>query len=509
MRRYPAPTFRTAVNEFAHKLHKHLGLHNKLTVHWNSAISTAGINRHGEMYLADIDDDKIVSHTTLVKYCGFILHELCHTKWTDFSQTSPHKYVDQLHNAVEDAWIEHNAIDTLLTGNVESLLSSLVESMTAEAIATVQDWSDPRQYPFALAVYLRRHAKTKIPLAEGLAPIFAEAAKRLNNSRSSTDNLDIARWVYAQLQQLPQNPPQKPSEASQSGDQGAGEGEGTPDQENASEGNGYASAPRGEDAAEVEPTLKNDNEGRGGDGATFCEDESLHDADHLFKSAPVRQVSINVPGKLRHEVRRIFENTGRDDFQRKRKSGAVNVHALPLVGHTDRLFQRRLETEGIDSAVVICLDISGSMDGNRINVATSACAALLDTLKRSQVATALLLFKHATIVAKGFNDPHRKGIEALTKVDAGGGTQDYFAIRYAHQILSQRTEQRKICFVLSDGDGQIDRTRNQVEIGERMGITTIGLGIHHDVSNVYRKCVNIKSLADLGVASFKQIKLAA
>ena len=46
------------------------------------------------------------------------------------------------------------------------------------------------------------------------------------------------------------------------------------------------------------------------------------------------------------------------------------------------------------------------------------------------------------------------------------------------------------------------------ENGEKIGITTIGIGIEEDVTAVYNQAVNIKSVEDLGVVSFKQIKLA-
>jgi cobalamin biosynthesis protein CobT len=52
------------------------------------------------------------------------------------------------------------------------------------------------------------------------------------------------------------------------------------------------------------------------------------------------------------------------------------------------------------------------------------------------------------------------------------------------------------------------RTKHQVKVGERMGITTIGVGIKHDVSNVYSKAIEVNKLEDLGTATFKQIKLA-
>jgi hypothetical protein len=51
-----------------------------------------------------------------------------------------------------------------------------------------------------------------VPLAEGLQPIFAEAVRRLNNATDSFDTLDIAEWVFNQLNQIkpPVQPPVNP-----------------------------------------------------------------------------------------------------------------------------------------------------------------------------------------------------------------------------------------------------------------------------------------------------------
>ena len=512
MKQYKSTTFKTAVTEFAQKLHKHLGLHRTLRITWTGDITTAGINKGGHMYLADIDDHKIVSHATLIKYCGFIVHELCHAKWTNFSVTFNNKYPDSLLNAVEDAWIEHNAIRTVLTGNVESLLTELVETMVKDGLNAVKDWSDPRQYPFVLAVYLRNHARTKVPLAQGLEPIFAEAKARLVNSNSTADNALIAKWVYEQLQNLPkdseQKPTQKPSESSQGDDQGEGEGEGTPDGQTPSNGDGGTARQPSqgdiENPAPVEPTLTPDSS----TGGNYSEDATLESADEVLSSDVLRSINSMSSGRLRHEVRQLFENSGIESWQRNRKSGAVNVHALPLAGHTDRVFKRRQEVEGIDSAVVIVLDVSGSMKGNRLDTAVDACAALIDTLGRAQVSVCVIAFHSYASVLLPFGTNYRKATAILSRLKTGGNTNDYFGVRHAHKLLSERDEQRKVCFVLSDGDGHIYRTRQQVEVGKRMGITTIGIGIKHDVSNVYDQSIKVDELKDLGVATFKQIKLA-
>ena len=64
-------------------------------------------------------------------------------------------------------------------------------------------------------------------------------------------------------------------------------------------------------------------------------------------------------------------------------------------------------------------------------------------------------------------------------------------------------------FSVTDGEGDTRETRQQVMSGERLGITTVGVGIQLDVSNVYPNNIKVADSNDLAGASFKQIKLAA
>lgn len=278
--------FRPAVESFAHKVCESLGLE-PVDVEWSTYTQTACINRT-TMRLAMVRDDALLTASDLRKYTGFVVHELLHRKYTNFSINHKEQYVNVLHNAIEDAWIEHKAIQANLTGNIADLLGGLIDNMTEQALAQVSDWSNPAQYPYALAVYARPHASIKVPLADGLTPIFDEALLRTHQCKSSRDTLNVAVWVYGQLSNLPtEQPPTNPTpEGDEQGDgdesaQGEGQGEGesidgdsadgeatdgdastdgdkgspSPDRE---QGKGkVATAPqKGSEAMEVEPTNK-------------------------------------------------------------------------------------------------------------------------------------------------------------------------------------------------------------------------------------------------------------
>ena len=535
MRRMNGIQFREGVEKAIHKIASDLGT--RVTVYWDDGVSTAGINNSGHLHLSNVPDDAVVTQALLEKYIGYGVHELLHRLYTDFSVRDSNQYVDTLHNAVEDAWIEGKGIDLNLTGNIKGLLTTLCNGMVAEAMVKVQDWSNPAQYPFVLAMYCRDHAN-KVPLAQGLEPIFAEAKSRIAACKNSEDTLRIAEWVFAHLKALPQTAPkkgsQKPSKGSNQASGEAGEGEGAEDGvDGSSEGGqsgdeegkeaGQATRPSTRNAMEVEPSV-GDPKQSNGSGDTYSS-AYVRVKPHINSKHKPRDLTVNVPARLRYEVKKLFENSANEEFQTNRRAGSVNVKALHKVGLSDAVFKRRLETEGVDSAVVILLDVSGSMfygnhvpkaDGSdgfdvmaAIDPSIKVCAALSDSLKKAGAKVSILTFGDAVSVLKAFDDPEAKMRERLSLVADGGSTNDYTAIRYSHQLLMGRPEKRKVLFVLTDGVGDQESARQQCIAGDNLGITTIGVGILENVSKTYPQSIRINNLHDLGTASFKQIKLAA
>ena len=521
---------RQGVERFAHQTAKHLGLHG-IRITW-APIATAAINGSGTMILAAIKDDAVISRATLVRYVGFVLHELLHRKYSRFDVAGETDYLRRLHNAVEDAWIERRAIREGLTGNIRGVLTELVQQIVDESILQVQDWADPAAYPFALAIYAREYG-VQIPLAQGLEPIFAEATRRIDACNDSADTLEIAKWVMQQLQALDQ--PKQPEQGNDGGQgdakgdaqgdaqgdgqaadsqgdaqaadsqaDGQGEGEGQTDGEQA--GPARAPAP-GQEAFEVEPNLKpgNGTVGTSWDGAGVTTPGA-----HL-RTRVLHDITSTVPGKLRHEVRRIFDNSGMTLFTRNRKAGSINVHALARAGVTDRVFQQRRDVEGIDSSVVIVLDVSGSM---RLHIGTvvSVGAALVDTLASAQVQVAVTSFASEASLVTPFGVPAAKVRQTLSRLGTSGDTNDYAAVRQATDMLLPRSEERKVIFVVTDGVSKPDLTRNckeQCRAAQALGITVIGVGIGIDVGHVYPNAIRIDSADDLSKTVFTKIKLAA
>lgn len=271
MKTYHGYQFKRAVVIGIHKICSDLGLR-PVEVRWDAGTQTACINKSGSVILANVKDDAVLTQGDLMRYVGMAVHELLHWMYTDFdavhSAYAHGQYIAQLHNALEDAWIEGKGIKAGLTGNIEELLSALINGMVAEGLAYKSrrgepiDWSDPVQYPFVLAVYGRKHAKIKVPLALGLEPIFAEAIKRLNTCGNSWDTLEVAKWVFDQLNSITQDEPVQPptnptNPTNPSDDEGEDEGDGGEGDDETGSG-GDSEQPTGGDQGGDAPTPKPD-----------------------------------------------------------------------------------------------------------------------------------------------------------------------------------------------------------------------------------------------------------
>lgn len=559
---------RAGLERFAHNMASGLGI-SAVSIRWTGGTSTAAMSSGGEMLLADLGDAATVTRQTIAKYAGFIVHELLHRAYTDFRANDGRPYVASLHNAIEDAWIERRAIRSGLTGNVEGLLSVLVRDMVGQAMECVTDWADPAQFPFSLAVYCRGYGVT-VPVPHELLPVWQEAARRVDACQSSHDTLEVALWVFDQLQQNQQQDGDKGQDAGddaqddaqdgnkgddsqQDGRQDGQEGQDGQDGENAQDGQGQDAqggqgagddgepadagpvkrfpAPH-EYAREVEPSIEADDSAPGGSYSSL---EVLESGKVGTYSEPVWDTDAQVPAKLRHQVRRLFENSAREWREGGFKSGTLHRPALTKVAMgQSEVFARRMSEDGVDSAVAICLDISGSMfptgcgsikrygaqayremlgdtfTQSRINIAVGACAAMLDTLAQAGAESMVLAFGEKSHVIKTWGQPWRKVLPILRAIDLEGDTNDFAACRFATEALMRHPAERKVLMVITDGEGEQWRTAAQVKAAQALGIRVIGIGIYFDVRDTYGpESVSIERVSDLGAVAFGQMKAAA
>jgi hypothetical protein len=77
-----------------------------ITITWTASVPTAAVGRFGDMYLSAVRDDAKIARPMFVRYVGYVIHEVLHLVYTDFRARDGGAFIDRLHNAVEDIWIE-------------------------------------------------------------------------------------------------------------------------------------------------------------------------------------------------------------------------------------------------------------------------------------------------------------------------------------------------------------------------------------------------------------------
>jgi len=510
-----------------------------VNVKFSGSTSTASMSGCGAMTLADIDDDAVVTRQQFTQWTGYVVHELLHRRFTNFLYNDGRAYVHALHNAIEDAWIERKAIREGLLGNISGLLKTLADTLADQGMQMVSDWSDPSQYPFSLAIYCRGFAK-RVPVCADLLPVWAEAERRIDACTGTKDTLEVARWVFDQLRLPPaqRDQPQR-GEPGKDGDAGgdakggesggdkAGDkgdkGDKAGEQGDAGEGSGGGDKPA--DAGQskpsqvtnerrslsVEPTMSGSKDADA-HGGSYDDKAGLGSRPMLETEITHKQIA-QVSGKLKFEVRKLFENTAQDEFVRGRRTGSVHVGALASVATGNiRPFKRRLEAEGIESAVVLLLDVSGSMwSAKRIGMAVASTIALGEVLTFAGVDVAVMAFGSYTVPVAGFGEPFKRTADTLRRIKSLYSTNDYFGIRYSHDMLLRHDAQRKVCFVLTDGEGDKKASSHQCRVGRNLGITTIGVGIQSNVGGVFghEHSIRVDDMRSLATVALSKIKLAA
>lgn len=183
--------------------------------------------------------------------------------------------------------------------------------------------------------------------------------------------------------------------------------------------------------------------------------------------------NVNV-SSLQARLIRLFAARNRTLITRNKKSGKLcssNLYKLRLTD--DRVFQTKTETESINTAITLLIDLSGSMSGSKARCATSAAYLFSEILERLKIPYEVLGFStgRECIDGPGRQSSVKIGIfksfsEKLTLNVKGrfcafyedkqcpnymNCNADGDSILMAQTNLLKRPEQRKLMFVLSDG----------------------------------------------------------
>ena len=196
------------------------------------------------------------------------------------------------------------------------------------------------------------------------------------------------------------------------------------------------------------------------------------------------------------------------------RRGALHANSLHRlqVGNA-RVFQKESVQLGLNTAVHVLLDVSGSMAGAPINLANRACFAAATALRHIRgVNPAVTAFPAVTETNSVFPIMrHGQAVPDMFDLRASGGTPLAGAVWWVLQTMLPLKERRKIILVITDGmpDNQL-AANNAIGVAQKLGFEVYGLGIRdeHITHLLPHTSRVVNDLPDLVPAMFAMLQTA-
>jgi len=183
-----------------------------------------------------------------------------------------------------------------------------------------------------------------------------------------------------------------------------------------------------------------------------------------------------------------------------------------------RVFRRKGERQGIDTAAHILLDCSSSM-AQRIQLASKACYAVAKALRSCSINVGLTAFPAAFVpddqggrgswATVGQIIKHGERVHERVLVNAAGSTPMGEALWWVLQDMLPLPEKRKLILILTDGEpdsvpSMLDATKQATRLG--MEVYGIGIGATSIESLLPGRSQSIHSLGELAPAMFEMLQ---
>jgi len=208
--------------------------------------------------------------------------------------------------------------------------------------------------------------------------------------------------------------------------------------------------------------------------------------------------ALNVTMPLRRRLLREVEAVTEERVElrtRGQRLSARHLHRIPM--GDARVFRTASEEIGVNTAIALLLDTSGSMS-SRIEVACQAVfatAVAFESIDGVEVACAAFpsfeVFKPFGVRSR--RQPDQFGLQA------GGGTPMHSALRLGSRLLDRSTCRRKLLVCITDGEPDNKAmTKMEILASESQGHEVFGLGIlTHSGEDLFRRWETIVSVDEL------------
>lgn len=233
----------------------------------------------------------------------------------------------------------------------------------------------------------------------------------------------------------------------------------------------------------------------------------------LFKQSVAKAGAF---GAVKMKLSQMLTSPDEGGWEDRQTSGRFDARRVSAVkaGREDA-FARRWEKVGYETAVLMMIDLSGSMgsgEGSRLDAAQTVACAFAECFHKLGVSFEAYGYTtggggssafgdeeamHGDRVTKGgghfYNrtnthiakfkgrddsmEQARKTLSGINRTP-GGGTPDYDAVRFAIETMMPLPHRRKVVFNITDGSGcGAQAMKSLVALGKTRGVDLIGIGI--------------------------------
>jgi Mg-chelatase subunit ChlD len=215
---------------------------------------------------------------------------------------------------------------------------------------------------------------------------------------------------------------------------------------------------------------------------------------HADTSAPVRMdLDVRMTGVVSRLVR-VFTKELQDKRRKPSKLAPAGGQIVPnRVWRVKKLgemnvFKVKAQTSGIDAAVTILLDRSGSMDRDIVCAAQAslACSQALERI--TKVKTSIEMFPgnvNDLQTLQAFGQSARQIAKHVQDVYANGGTPLAEAMAQALPKLMDQRVQKRILLVVTDGEPNNHHAADrEIRKAQSQGVEVMGIGIGSGASRI-------------------------